>query len=432
VKLEREPDPATVPSGGETSGGEPSGDGLPVDPSDTDRPTAGPAVGTAPSLVIPAEISPAWWLEHRHCFEWSERQRALVLRPGEEVPIGPAVIFEDPPGAPPVPSTPSASPSDPDLLDGFIGQEAAVANLKRLVYGAKLRGTVPPPALLAGPPGLGKTTLANLAARELGTRTRVAAGPALADTFTLFKLLVSLGKGDVLFIDEIHGLPTSLGECFYQALDQGTVSMTIVCGSEAHLVKLRLEPFFFIGATTEEAKIAKPLLSRFVLRERLDLYSTAELAAIAMVRARGLGVEIAPEAAEALASASRGTPRELVGLLLMARDEAQVSLGRPDGAVITPEIAESTLRSRGIDRFGLWEIERKILCVLHAKGGAVGLHTLADMLGESWLAIRDVHEPFLLRDGWLVRTRKGRILTDRARRVVTFGLESGRRRPDQA
>ena len=138
VKLEREPDPATVPSGGETSGGDPSGDSLPVDPSDTDRPTAGPAVGTAPSLVIPAEISPAWWLEHRHCFEWSERQRALVLRPGEEAPIGPAVIFEDPPGAPPVPSTPSASPSDPDLLDAG-NASRGIENLVIEIYAPRAR-----------------------------------------------------------------------------------------------------------------------------------------------------------------------------------------------------------------------------------------------------------------------------------------------------
>jgi len=375
--------------------------------------------GTAP-LSIPAEISPAWWLEHRHLFEWSERQKALVLLPDRELP-GEAAAFEDPPPAPPAGSSPR------ERLEGFIGQESAVRNLKGLVAAAKLRGEVPAPALLAGPAGLGKTTLANLAARDLGTRLQVGAGPALADVLALLRLLVSLRKGDVLFIDEIHGLPTPVAECLYQAIDDGVISITVLSGSEARLVKFRLEPFVLIGATTEEAQLPKPLHSRFALRERLDLYATGELAAIAVARGKALGVEVTPEAAESLARGSRGTPRELLAAVSTARDGAQVAAGRAEGVVITREFAEGALRARGIDRFGLSEMDRRILRALHEKGGAIGLRTLADLLGESPRAIQEVHEPFLLRAGWLARTRRGRVLTEKARQVVVFGFDSGRK-----
>jgi Holliday junction DNA helicase RuvB len=394
VKLEVEPAPAR------------SGD-LPG----AEVPPLGNRPGGAAAFVIPAEISLAWWLEHRHLFEWSERQKALVLLPDRGL-AGEAAAFADPPPAPP----PGSSPRE--RLEGFIGQESAVRNLRGLVAAAKLRGEVPAPALLAGPSGLGKTTLANLAARDLGTRLQVGAGPALADFLALLRLLVSLRKGDVLFIDEIHGLPTAVAECLYQAIDEWALSILFICGSEARLVKLRLERFFLIGATTEEAQLPKPFHSRFALRERLDLYTPGELAAIAVARGKALGVEVTPEAAETLAHGSRGTPRELLAAVSTARDEAQVAAGRADGVVITREFAEGALRSRGIDRFGLSEMDRRILRALHERGGAIGLRTLADLLGENPRAILEVHEPYLLRAGWIGRTRRGRVLTEKARRVV--------------
>jgi len=370
-----------------------------------DRPAA------AVPLAIPAEISPAWWLEHRHLFEWSEKQKALVLSPERPV-TGASVAFEDPPSAPSVGDSPR------ERLDGFIGQESAVRNLRALVAAAKIRGEVPAPALFSGPPGLGKTKLANLAAQELGTRLQVCAGPALADLFALFRLLVSLRKADVFFIDEIHGLARPVAECLYQAIDERTISLPVICGNETRIVKLRLEPFFLIGATTEEADLPKPLHSRFSLRKRLDLYATGELAAIAVARGRALGVGVTPEAAEVLARGSRGTPRELFAAVSTARDQAQVAAGRADGVVITREFAEAALRARGIDRFGLSEMDRRILRTLRERGGATGLGTLAAVLGEDPRAICEVHEPYLLREGWIGRTRKGRVLTEKARRLA--------------
>jgi len=258
-------------------------------------------------------------------------------------------------------------------------------------------------------------------------RLQVIAGPALTDPLALLQILVSLRKGDVLFIDEIHGLPRPLAECFYPAVDDRAISLPVICGGETRSVKLRLEPFFLIGATTEEAQLPKPLHSRFALRERLDLYSTGELAAIAVARGRALGVEVTPEAAEMLARGSRGTPRDLVAAVSMARDQAQVAAGRAEGVVITPQFAEQALRARGIDRFGLSEIDRRILRTLADKTRAIGLRTLADLLGESPRAILEVHEPYLVRAGLVTRTHRGRALTAEARRLLVALEVPGRR-----
>ena len=350
---------------------------------------------------LPAEIDREFWRKHRQCFEWSEKRKALVYRPerGGEVTA--------PPPAPP-------SRGGLGGLRGFQGQRRVVENLSLAIEAARKRSELPPPILLSGPPGLGKSTLSRLIAREIGSPFRSAQGPALVDLGSLIGVLADLEKGSILFVDEIHRLPTPLGEVLYQALDEGAISIPVVTGERTQLVKLHLEPFLLVGATTEESLLPRPLLSRFAIRERLEHYSIEDLERLAAGAAKAMGVEIDAEAGRALALCARGTPRHLLAHLARARDLAQI-----ESTPITLRIARRSLDMAGLDRSGLSATDRKILEILIARGRPLGLRSLSDLLGESPRTVAEVYEPHLLREGYLVRTWRGRGASEKAAMALT-------------
>jgi holliday junction DNA helicase RuvB len=357
-----------------------------------------PARSGAP---LPAEIDRDFWRKHRQAFEWSEKRKAIVYRPerGHEA-------LERP-----VTSPPAAPPSRGGLtcLRDFHGQRRVVENLSLAIEAARKRDELPPPILLSGPPGLGKSTLSKLIAREVGSPFRSAQGPSLVDLGSLIGILADLEKDSILFVDEIHRLPAPMGEILYQALDEGAVSIPVVTGERTALVKLHLESFLLVGATTEESLLPRPLLSRFSIRERLEYYSIEDLGRLAERAARAMGIEIDAEAAHALASCARGTPRHLLAHLARARDLAQI-----EGTPITESITRRSLEMAGLDRAGLSATDRRILEILIARGRPLGLRSLSDLLGESPRTLAEVYEPHLLREGYLIRTSRGRCASERA------------------
>ena len=300
----------------------------------------------------------------------------------------------------------------PRCLDDFIGQERIKEQLAIALQAAKARGEALDHVLLVGPPGLGKTSLAQIVRNELGVGIRQVAGPGL-ERKDIAAILTSLEARDVLFVDEIHRMSRAAEEILYPALEDFRLDIVVGQGPAARTLTLDLPPFTLVGATTRTGLLTTPLRDRFGLTFRLDLYDAAELAAIVRRSARILAVDVADDAAELIAARSRGTPRIANRILRRVRDVAEV---RHEG-VVTTQIAEEALALLEVDQVGLERFDRELLNAIVAKfgGGPVGLSTLAVALGEEPETIEDVYEPYLLQLGFLQRTPRGRIVTELGR-----------------
>jgi Holliday junction DNA helicase RuvB len=310
----------------------------------------------------------------------------------------------------------------PQTLDEYIGQREVKANLSILLGAAKGRGEAADHVLLYGPPGLGKTTLATIIARELGVNVRYTSGPAVERPGDLAAVLTSLEERDVLFIDEIHRLNRVVEEILYPAMEDYALDVMIGKGPSARSLRLSLKPFTVVGATTRAGRISSPLRDRFGATYRLDFYEDSELTEIVRRSARILGVEVDPAAAEAIARRGRGTPRIVNRLLKRVRDHAEVhGNGRVD-----ERAAIDAMRLLEIDDAGLDSTDRKLLAAIVQKfaSGPVGVAALAAVLSEEVETIEDVYEPFLLRLGFIDRTPQGRIATEAARQhLASRGYE---------
>jgi len=302
----------------------------------------------------------------------------------------------------------------PRTLDEFVGQDALKAKLKVFVSAARQRGEALDHILLCGPPGLGKTTLAHILARELGVEIRQTSGPALEKKGDLAGILTNLAHRDVLFIDEVHRLTTVVEENLYPAMEDFNFDVIIGEGAHARSIKLKLKKFTLIGATTRSGLLTSPMRDRFGIVERLEHYPVKDLQTIVTRSAKILGVQIEPEAASELAARSRGTPRIANRLLRRVRDFAQVE---GDGR-ISLEVTRSAMERLDVDQFGLDSSDRRYLyCIIDKFGGGpVGVETLCAALSEERDTIEEVFEPYLIQEGFIQRTPRGRVATDRARR----------------
>ncbi len=300
----------------------------------------------------------------------------------------------------------------PQKLADYIGQAKVKDNLKVYIEAAKQRGDALDHVLFYGPPGLGKTTLAGIIAAEMGVHMKVTSGPAIEKPGEMAAILNNLQQGDLLFVDEIHRLNRQVEEVLYPAMEDYCIDIMIGKGPTARSIRLELPHFTLVGATTRAGLLTAPLRDRFGVIHRLEFYSVEELKLIILHSARILNVEIEDTGAEELAKRSRGTPRLANRMLKRVRDFAQIKY---DG-VITQEVARKTLDLMEVDRMGLDHIDRNILTMIidKFKGGPVGLDTLAAAMGEDAGTLEDVYEPFLLQNGFLNRTPKGRVATDLA------------------
>jgi len=302
----------------------------------------------------------------------------------------------------------------PSKFDEYVGQEHVKGNLQIACAAAKRRGDAMDHVLLHGPPGLGKTSLARIIAGELGVGFKSTSGPAIERPGDLAAILTSLSERDVLFIDEIHRLSRTIEEVLYPAMEDFELDIVIGMGPAARSVKIPLKPFTLVGATTRSGLLTSPLRDRFGIVHRLDFYSARELSQIIIRSSRILDIECSLEAGTEIASRSRGTPRIANRLLKRVRDYAEECAQ----GIISPEVAGEALQLLDIDGLGLDRTDRALLALIIDKfsGGPVGIETIAAALGEDRDTIEDVFEPYLLQEGFLCRTKRGREVTERAYR----------------
>lgn len=312
--------------------------------------------------------------------------------------------------------TPSVLPEDsnegslrPKTICEYIGQEKAKDNLSVFIDAARMRKEPLDHVLLHGPPGLGKTTLAAVIANEMGVNMRITAGPAIEKPGDLVALLTNLNEGDILFVDEIHRLNRAYEEILYPAMEDYAIDIILGKGPSANSIHLELPHFTLIGATTRSGQLTAPLRDRFGVTLRLELYTAEELRRIVERSADILGIEIDREGAYEIASRSRGTPRIANRMLRRVRDFAQV---RANG-VITKQVADMALSRLEVDKLGLDALDRRMLksIIDYYGGGPVGLDTLAATINEDAVTLEDVYEPYLLQQGFLTRTPRGRCVT---------------------
>ena len=309
----------------------------------------------------------------------------------------------------------------PQKLDDFIGQENVKDNLKIFIEAAKRRQEPLEHVLLYGPPGLGKTTLAHIIAREMGANIKITTGPAIEKSGDLAAILTNLQPGDVLFIDEIHRLNKVIEEILYPAMEDFALDLVIGKGPSARTLRLDLPHFTIIGATTKLSRLSSPLRDRFGNVFRLDFYEHSDIEKIVKRSSKILNVDLVPESAPSIATRARRTPRIANRLLKRIRDYAEVK----NNGAIDDDIITGAMNLLNIDHLGLDEIDRAMLRVIHEKfsGGPVGLNSLAASLGEEIDTIEDVIEPYLLRLGFINRTPRGRVITDGA--IEHLGLKNG-------
>ena len=316
----------------------------------------------------------------------------------------------------------------PRRLEDYVGQDRVKGNLEIAITAAKQRGEPLDHILLYGPPGLGKTTLANIMATEMGVRTKTTSGPAIERPGDMVAILTQLQKDDILFVDEVHRLSRVVEEVLYPALEDFFVSWVIDKGLKARSMNLSIKPFTFIGATTRYGMVSAPLRDRFGSIHRLDFYGEDDMCTVVRRSTRILGIDAEPDGMAEIARRARGTPRVANRLLKRVRDYAQVMADN----VVTEEVAREALARLGVDEIGLDGVDHQVMRSLIEKfdGGPVGLETLAASISEESDTIEEVYEPYLLQLGFLDRTQRGRVATRRA--YEHLGVPYPRDKPNAA